>query len=131
MAFRVKIALALVIGLALGIVLAGVGVLVAGAGHGWVTPFWFSVLGLAIYPLAVFRLLSYGDQYTGVDFGLILIGALLDAGVYAQTIEENFKHFDRLGSFLFVWIGLWALWQVALIFKVAFAAFAARCIAKN
>jgi hypothetical protein len=122
----VKIALALFVGLALGIFLLGIAVVVGGAGHGWVTPIWFSIIGAAIYPVVVFRLLGFGDRWFGADVGLILVGAILDLAVYTLTMQEGVRYFHRVGEIAYVWIGLWALWQVALKIKLAIVAFAAR-----
>ncbi len=118
MSLWVKILVSLVAGLGLGIFLLGVGLGSGGIGHGWVTPLWFSFLGPVIYPVVIFRLFSFGDRWLGLDIGLLVAGTLLDLAVYEMTIEEGTHFFFRVGEIAYVWIGMWSLWQLAMLIKV-------------
>jgi hypothetical protein len=121
MSLWVKILLSLVVGLALGFVILAAGMLVGGLGHGWTTPLWFSFVGPVVCPIVVFRVLSYGDNWLGLDFGLLVLALVLDFSVYAKTVEEGTHFFFRMGQFAYVWIGLWSIWQVLIVIKLVAA----------
>jgi hypothetical protein len=121
----------LVVGLALGVLLLYVGLIVGGLGHGWVTPFWFSFLGPLIYPVVVFRVLNFGDRWLGADIGLLGLAAILDLAVYSNTIEEGVHFFYRVGDAAYIWLGFWSLWQVALMLKVVASVWAGGRIASG
>jgi hypothetical protein len=130
MSVRVKILLSLVIGSAFGLIILGVGIVVAGLGHGWTTPLWFSFLGPIVCPVVVFRLLNFKDRYLWFDIALLIGGVFLDLTIYIKTIEDGVSYFYRVGEFAYVWIGLWAIWQVALVIKLVFSAFNLNSVSK-
>jgi hypothetical protein len=119
----VKIAVALVVGLSIGFVILTAGVMVGGLGHGWVTPLWFSFAGPVICPIVVFRLMSFGDQWIGFDIAVLVGAVVSDFMIYSMTMEEGVHFFHRMGEFAYVWIGLWSLWQVALLTKLIVSVF--------
>jgi hypothetical protein len=119
----VKIVVALIVGLLLGFVILAAGVMVGGLGHGWVTPLWFSFAGPVICPIVAFRLLNFADRWLGFDIALLVGGVLIDFIIYNMTIEEGVHYFHRVGEFAYVWIGLWSLWQAALLIKLIAVAF--------
>lgn len=126
MRLRAKTILVMVVGLAWGLPLIAVAVLLAGGGHGWITPFWISLAGVAIYPVVVFRLSSFWDRRFGIDIGLLLIGAILNIAIYLLTKWEGVQYFYRVGEGAYIWMGLWAVWQLALIFKLVMVALTSR-----
>jgi hypothetical protein len=118
MSFLVKILISLIFGITLGAFLFAIGVGVGGIGHGWVTPLWFSFIGPVIFPIVIFRLLSFGDHWLGFDIALVGLGVILDMVIYKMTLEEGVHYFNRAGEFAYVWIAAWMFWQVAIMIKV-------------
>lgn len=84
--------------------------MMTGAGHGWIAPFWFSLSLLVLYPAtAVER----------VREGLSLWPALLPAGAAAtgdilllrNMLWEETEYFQRAGGMAYLWLLFWFAWQ--------------------
>lgn len=94
----------------LGLVLA---VMVAGAGHGWVAPFGFSLAMLVAWPLVPIRMASDGEG-TGLDWVMVIAALLLDLALAWVTWESEPQYFAtalRLGL-VWWWLPFWGGWQV-------------------
>ena len=94
----------------------------AGAGHGWITPFWFSMPLWILVPVAL--CVSgirggYPRGRRGFLIALALVGVALDVGLVWATLGEGSKYFwqiMRLAPLLaVVWLALFAGWQGAVL----------------
>ena len=88
---------------------------VAGAGHGWVSPFYVSISLLLLYPAAVVRLFSK-EQSPAADGSLLLAAATLDLLLLWCSLAEGSQYVVRIWRFdpalVAGWAALWAGWQV-------------------
>jgi len=102
--------------IALGLVLAAIAqfiaLAIAGAGHGWITPFWFSPALFVLNPIAFARAARRGKA-EAVDIVLIALAGALDVALFAMTLQEGTQYFSRVSPFNWIWLGLWLLWQIA------------------
>jgi hypothetical protein len=117
---------AVAIGLALAALAQFVALLMAGAGHGWVTPFWFSPALFVLAPIAFVRVGGRGKAAPGIEIVLVMVGLALDVALYSAAVAEGVDYFWRVTPFNWVWLALWSGWQVALAGKVASVLMSAR-----
>jgi hypothetical protein len=105
----------------LGLLIAFVGTFLgfglAGAGHGWVTAFWVSVVLWVGYPVALVR--AYRGGPPRVDW-LISLTFVSDAALLLLTRHEGVQYFWRVidedGWWLVgLWIAIWLGWQVVAL----------------
>ncbi len=104
-----------VVGLGLAAVTLMQSVSIAGAGHGWIAPFYFSLFGLILYPIAVTRLWNFPETRNGANFAFILVALVLDALLVRMTLQEGVEYFHRVGVFAYVWVMLWSIWQALAV----------------
>jgi hypothetical protein len=115
-----RIASALIFGLAGACMLNFLAIVVAGAGHGWTSPFRFSFLAFGIFPLAVFQLQKWENKYLWIDVVLLALGLLLNVKIYIQTMREGGLQLYGPHIISLVWILPWLSWQIALVWKLVF-----------
>ena len=107
-------------GVAAAVVAQFVALLLTGAGHGWIPPFWFS---LWLWPLLPLTLIRLGQRRShALDTGLIMLALALDAALVVATIDEGTEYFRPVITMgwpvVAVWLALWLSWQVgALILR--------------
>ncbi|MDB5675618.1 MAG: hypothetical protein JWM65_2600 [Sphingomonas bacterium] len=115
---RARTFAAVTIGLALAMFTQFIALLMTGAGHGWITPFWFSPLLFVLNPIAFTRVVGGRKGAPGIEIVLIVVGVALDVALYSRTMAEGVEYFWRVIPFNWVWLALWSGWQLALIGKV-------------
>jgi hypothetical protein len=109
------------LGISLAAVAQFLAAMLAGAGHGWTTPFFASILLYATLPTA-FLLLWPGDfsafSSRPVCILILAIGALADWQLVSMTLEETteFTAFFAINGGVGVaiaaaWFAIWASWQ--------------------
>jgi hypothetical protein len=117
MAGRVVLAIA-------GLLIAAFALMVAfglaGGGHGWVTPMFFSLALFLAYPAALVRLTATGPRWVSVDLVIVAVGGIADVALFLATIQEGTQYFWRVfNSFALIpilWLALWFGWQaIALL----------------
>jgi hypothetical protein len=100
-------------------------VLLSGAGHGWVEPFFFSPAMWITLPLMAIRLsrrAAGSDSLDWVVDGLVLIwGLILDVLLVIATASgtgtEIFLKVATMGlPLVALWMALWLSWQIAALF---------------
>lgn len=107
------------------IVLAAAGLLIAaiastlalgmaGGGHGWITPFFFSLALFLAYPVVLLRLGAIGRKWF-VDLIIVGLAAIADGALYFFTIREGVEYFWRVVHAQawapFLWLAIWFAWQ--------------------
>ena len=106
-----------------GISIASVGqflaLMLAGAGHGWNTPFWVSLTLWFAYP-ATFVSLRAGGGHS-FDRVLLVLAPITDVGLVALTFAEGAEYFARVmrfpGNWWVVagWALIWVGWQFVVV----------------
>jgi hypothetical protein len=96
----------------------------AGAGHGWVTPLWISIVLWGVYPLTTVRALRHPSF--GVDSLLVFLAIALDAALVVLTVREGTEYFWRAVKFIEwwffgLWIAIWFAWQLIAIINLVSA----------
>ena len=115
---------AILIGLACAALAQFLALLLAGAGHGWITPFYASIALWALIPLSF---LFASREYEGRKLpllALLVAAAGSDIALLVATRNEGVEYFYRmlLGSslsFTFVWLALWFSWQIVVVIALA------------
>lgn len=111
---------AVAIGLALAMFTQFIALLMTGAGHGWITPFWFSPLLFVLNPIAFTRVASGRKGAPVIDIILIVIGVALDIALYTRTVAEGVEYFSRVAPFNWVWLAFWSMPQVGVACRIAY-----------
>ena len=117
-----------------GVVIAAVAQFIAlmltGAGHGWITPFWFSPALWLLMPIVLVRLRNRVPSKTGSplpNVSLLLIALALDIALIIRTFAEGSDQFMNGSDYLMkvaavdpplvmTWILLWLSWQIGALF---------------
>lgn len=107
--------LPVIAGLAVAATTLFLGMAMTGAGHGWITPFWFSLFGLVLYPATFSRLARYAATSFEANMGLCLFAVFLDYQLYDFTRSEGVRYFHLVGGMAYLWLVLWSLWQIAVV----------------
>ena len=118
---RARTFAAVTIGLALAVFTQFIALLMTGAGHGWITPFWFSPLLFVLNPIAFTRVVGGPKGAPVIDIILIVIGVALDIALYTRTVGEGVEYFWRVAPFNWVWLVFWSLWQAGVACRIAYA----------
>lgn len=102
----------------LGLAVAGAAQLLAfalvGAGHGWVSPFFASLILFMTLPFALIRLADRVSLSPIPEAILLGIALIADIWLIAATIGEarNFQHMlETYPAFVLGWIAIWLSWQ--------------------
>lgn len=117
-------------GIALGLLLAFVAQLLAfammGAGHGWIAPFYASLLLWIFLPLTFAIASPFGRFRQGRRRRLlmiILIGLIADVALVVATIQEGVDYFWTAmklgGAFVIPWLLIWISWQLVAALALA------------
>jgi len=107
------------IGLFYGLVIAGMSLAMAGAGHGWNSA-TLSSTGVILLPLAnVSRLYLHHRWGLVIAIILLVIAVLLDVWLVMETITEGMSYvertFEAMPQLVMAWIFLWLGWQFMLL----------------
>ena len=108
------------LGLLAWFVVEFIGVGIAGAGHGWVAPFFFTLPLLLLYPAAFIRAFAVEPRTVKVELAMLVIAAVLDMLLSRNMLGSEHEyflkvwnyHYDGEHAILLLWFGLWAAWQV-------------------
>lgn len=110
------LAFALLLGLPAAVVSLCIAFLMTGAGHGWITPFWFSLAGLLLFPVGVWSFVAPARRAAAPIYGILLALALACNGqLYMMSAAEGWQYFHRVAPFNYIWLALWPLWQFAIL----------------
>ena len=114
-------AVAITLGLAGAAIAQLLAFFMAGAGHGWITPFWFSMPLWVLMPVGFVlsdARAGYPRRRRAPLLVMAAVGICLDIGLVWATIEEGVRYFWRVlesaPPFPIAWIALFAGWQVAV-----------------
>lgn len=103
------------IGVLVGLFSLYVALAMTGAGHGWVTPFFFSLACPILFPLAAVRLARADRGGVGMSVAIVILAVVLDLLLLNATISEGVGYMHRVGGIAWLWLSLWALWQVVAL----------------
>jgi hypothetical protein len=87
-------------------------------GEGWGQPFVFSLASFIMAPLGVKIILAPDRVSLTFLIFLIAVSAILDVWLYVSTLTEGTRYFFGIGGVAYIWIAIWASWQVALVFAL-------------
>ena len=102
-------------GAVLGVLCALVSLVVGGAGHGWTSAWPFGLMSLILFPLAFYGLANYKKSSGVVTTMMLALALTLDVGLYVVTADQGLSYFVRAGSGAWLWIGIWSVWQIAVV----------------
>jgi hypothetical protein len=105
-------------GTVIGVACAFGGLGVAGAGHGWTSAWPFGLLSLILTPWAFYRLGKFREISQHTSFVLLAIALALDALLFGMTLFGDVKYFYRMINPALVWLGIWSVWQIAVIVTI-------------
>ena len=117
-------------GIALGLLLALIAqflaLMLAGAGHGWVTPFFASYALWILLPLTFATVRPFRSYPTGAGrklLALALLGLVADASLLFATAQEGSEYFwsalDQAPPLPLLWILIWLSWQPVVALALA------------
>jgi len=124
----VKKAGAIIAGLLIAFVGQFLALGMAGAGHGWITPFWVSLILWVAYPKVLVRSFRVPDQRTmGVELVTLFAALAGDAILVLMTLEEGVEYFEKIvrieesvSAVLWIgsWIAIWLGWQLIALLNL-------------
>lgn len=89
---------------------------VAGAGHGWVAPFFYSPLLFVAYPLVLARLADRNRRTRWIEVALLTVAIAADWGLASNALGPEAIYVTRVLAaapiFLVSWLFLWSGWQI-------------------
>jgi hypothetical protein len=88
---------------------------VGGAGHGWNSAWPFGLLSLVLFPLAFYRLANAERLRWEGSLFLLVIAGVLDLALFVATRSEGISYFHKVERGAWLWVGLWSLWQLAIL----------------
>ena len=103
------------VGILTATITIAVAVVIGGAGHGWITPFWFSLLGFLAFPVAFVRLPLALETENRTNAALVMLALILDGLLVYCTLDEGTEYFHRVGVLAYVWLALWSIWQIVVV----------------
>ncbi|HEX5182122.1 MAG TPA: hypothetical protein VFW19_03110 [Allosphingosinicella sp.] len=93
-----------------------VGIGIAGAGHGWVAPFLFTLALMPLYPATFIRAFAAPSGAIAIDAAILVIAGVLDLLLLRNMLGAEREYFLRMWTFetagVALWLGLWAAWQM-------------------
>jgi hypothetical protein len=119
---RLLVAIALApVGIVYGLFMGGIGIFLAGAGHGWCSGYWawFAAFLLPLFGVA----LAYRDQFVGrITLSVLITGMIgLNSLLVCLSWNEGWHYLykvlsDPAGLMIWLfWLTLWLGWQVAVL----------------
>jgi hypothetical protein len=95
---------------------------IAGAGHGWMQPLFFSPALFVVYPILVVRLSAPKElPWPGIEVLLVGAGIALDLLLVRATEAEGMTYFRGVLAsppLPHLWLLLWLLWQALALMLV-------------
>lgn len=112
--------MALSLGIAVGGLCLSLGLIVAGAGHGWVSAFPFGILALFVTPIGFSRLVRFRLTSISGNFSFLALAVLLDLLLLWSTKQEGFVYFNKAHGIAIQWLVVWGVWQLAAVLTLVF-----------
>jgi hypothetical protein len=112
-------ALAIFIGVALALAALNVAFALAGGGHGWVAPIFFSFPLFVLYPAAFLQVAYRTPFASAAGRVLVAVAVIADVALIAMTALTEARYFHAIlnvaPEVVFIWLVLWSLWQLFAI----------------
>jgi hypothetical protein len=109
-------AVAVLAGLALAALAQYLALAMAGGGHGWVAPLFYSMLLFIVYPVAFLSRTDTAHPSIAIDVGLLVVAGAADLLLLVQTVTQEGRYFmlvaEMGGPLMAFWLVLWCLWQM-------------------
>lgn len=111
-------------GVALGLLALFLGLMLAGAGHGWVSSFFFSMILPLAYPAVLMRDTAPARSWLPLDLLVVAVAIAADIGLMLSTMQEVesaglrvlFFPGDPLRVLITaLWLLLWLGWQLVAL----------------
>ena len=113
-------------GLILGLILAAIAqflaMLLAGAGHGWVSPLLFSVALWIFIPSTLLAMRQVDNGSRNLMLGMAAVALAADVWLIIRSMDESRYirlYVDVNGALgliiILLWLGLWLFWQGLLV----------------
>ena len=112
---------AVLFGLMYTLVCEAVAFMMVGAGHGWLTPFFWGPVGFIVFPLCFYAAMAWVERGKAakVSIFLGLIAAIAAKSLlFDRTVDEGVQYFDRVGTFAYFWIALWLGGQLPVLYAI-------------
>lgn len=88
----------------------------AGAGDGWIAPFYFSMALFVLFPAALAAHVDRESSSLMAEAVMLCVGIGLDGLLLVNILGPESSYFATImriaGIFPILWLGLWAAWQV-------------------
>ena len=109
---------AIMVGLLLAIGVVFYAFSMAGGGHGWIAPLWFSLPLIVIYPAVAVRTVSRDGPLWP---SLVMVGAAIvgDVLLRRNVLWDEPEYFEAAGIWAGLWLVFWFGWQIVLIAAIA------------
>lgn len=114
----VKLFAAILFGLLYALLCTFFAFVMAGAGHGWITPLFVGLSGFVLFPLACWCMAARPGR--AICIAVLVLLALSDLALYLKTQTEGVEYFHRAGGFGLFWIALWLAGHVPAAWPLAF-----------
>lgn len=90
----------------------------AGGGHGWIAPLWFSLPLILIYPAVAVQTVSReGPLWPSLAMvGAAIVGDLL---LRRNILWDEPQYFEAMGIWARIWLIFWFGWQIVLVAAIA------------
>ena len=112
---KISVPLLCALGVTIGILCAFVGLVVAGAGHGWSSALPFGLLSIALSPIAFYRLAKARSAPRKNSFKILVLASFLDMLLIWSTLSEGLNYLNKVLAFSIIWLALWMSWQLAAL----------------
>jgi hypothetical protein len=115
------------VGLLLALVACFIGLMTAGAGHGWVAPLFYSFGLFLIYPIVLIRALKPRRDWLMLDAAIVVFAVVVDILLVLDLIaradgprwrerELFLPGIDKsIYPFFAIWLAIWFGWQVVAV----------------
>ena len=103
--------------ISLGLLHIFIGLLLAGAGHGWTTGFYFS-----IFSCLALCLIPFFPLKKNVSFSLLFLNIILTVFLVKYTMNEDMAYFVRVWNsvpvLVLLYFSLWLLWPATAFIRL-------------
>jgi hypothetical protein len=106
---------AILVGIVYAIVLVYLGIVLAGAGHGWILAGFVSFASLLLIPFAA---VGWASRRLWLGLIVFAIAGLCDLLLFMTAVGRNSdlaRSYTAVPVYVLSWAALWLLWQTALL----------------